>query len=115
MQKVLKPENKHICINARNRKPANKLVQVVNDEQSTQGRQSHSRKAEWWVENAQTVPVTLPAGLCQGLSHSMGLLEMSSNNMRGYRWNTWGTRQCQPNWWYPAFPGSLGHRVGKET
>lgn len=24
-------------------------------------------------------------------------------------------RQCQPNWWYPAFPASLGQTVGKET
>lgn len=31
MLRVLKPENKHICINARGRKPANKLVQVVDD------------------------------------------------------------------------------------
>lgn len=121
MLRVLKPENKHICINARGRKPANKLVQVVDDggmNRAPREGKSLSRKAEWWLEDAQAVPVSpFLQGCARGLSHRGACWKTPSNKTRGYRWHTCGTRQCQPNWgwWYPAAPASLGQRVGKET
>lgn len=90
MQKVLKPENKHICINARSRKPANKLVQVVNDGGMNRASREGKASAEKLSGGLRMlrVPVTLPAGLYQGPVPQQGP-EMSSNKMRGHRWHTW--------------------------
>lgn len=75
MQKVLKPENKHICINARSRKPANKLVQVVNDggmnRASREGKAS-AEKLSGGLRMLREYLSPFLQGCTKGLSHSRG-------------------------------------------
>lgn len=86
MQKVLKPENKHICINARSRKPANKLVQVVNDGGMNRAPREVKASAEKLSGGLRMLRQCLSSfleGCARGLSHNRGLLETSSNKTRG--------------------------------